>query len=130
MNTLAPLRDFLAASTITFQWDRIQEFLTVLEPLYSITLKMQKEKYTAGDLCADLRAAHSKLNRITEYRDSAEDMSALLHNRTDPLINSIQFQAALYMDPRFVHQLRTEGKETWNQTIVSIFLLLNYYLIA
>lgn len=83
----------------------------VLEPLERLTKKLQAEQYLPGDLVFDVYDCQMKLSSISRrnpvLRNMAEDMLEKLSNRLKLITKNIQFAAALYMDPRFVH--RTMG---------------------
>lgn len=92
---------------VPVKWDKINEFICVLEPLIKFTKKIQKEKYFAADFRFDLLACEFDLERLLrkngkwspivnqmlkQLRESQREM------REDP------FLAAEFMDPRLVNE--------------------------
>lgn len=78
----------------------------ILKPLEELTTHLQKEEYLAGDFMynvVDCRRALLKLAKEPGNAVPANDLLAKLDTRMKMITKNIQFAAALYMDPRYVH---------------------------
>lgn len=111
MQSLLKVQEHLTHSGIRIDWTNVKKLHDVLSPLERLTKKLQAEQYLPGDLMFDVYECQMKLDSISrrspELRNMAEDMLEKLGHRLKLITKNIQFAAALYMDPRFVH--RTMG---------------------
>lgn len=90
-------------SRFPMEWDFIERTLEVLEPVAVLTTKMQKEVYVMGDFFRDLLYCRVELGRLEEQSiyTSAKKLRQLLEFRTEKLLSSNAYAAAMIFDPRF-----------------------------
>lgn len=80
-------------------WDFVDGLVEVLEDLDSLTTKMQKEVYLMGDFFRDLYLCREDLDNRTNRHVPA--MIRLLNSRTNVLLSTVTYSAAIVCDPRF-----------------------------
>lgn len=80
-------------------WDFVDGLVEVLEDLASLTTKMQKEVYLMGDFFRDLYLCREDLDNRTNKHVPA--MIRLLNSRTNVLLSTVTYSAAIVCDPRF-----------------------------
>lgn len=87
----------------SFEWDFIEGTLEALEPVAVLATKMQKEVYVMGDFFRDLLYCRIELGRVEErtVNRSAKQLRELLELRTEELLSSNAYAAAMIFDPRF-----------------------------
>lgn len=87
----------------SFEWDFIEGTLEALEPVAVLATKMQKEVYVMGDFFRDLLYCRIELGRVEErtVNRSAKQLRELLELRTEELLSSNVYAAAMIFDPRF-----------------------------
>lgn len=111
LQSLLKIQEHLSQSGIRIEWTNVKKLHDVLEPLERLTRKLQAEQYLAGDLMFDLYDCQMQLRSMSrrnpELRTMVDDMLEKIAHRAKLITKNIQFAAALYMDPRFVH--RTMG---------------------
>lgn len=80
----------------------------MLGPLYTFTEELQKQQYVAGDFFRSFYSTLRKLNSVQrhhpEYLVAAQELERALLQRFEKLKETIQFAAAVWMDPRFTNQ--------------------------
>lgn len=122
MRTLYLLKQVLQPSKLVIEWAKVKELLAVLKPVHILTKNLQTEQYVDVDFLADLNRC-----MVTSYRETAESLAAALKERFKGILGNIQFAAAIYLDPRFVHVEVTDLFEPDHEEeiIVSIYYLTN-----
>lgn len=82
----------------------------VLKPVAILTKMLQTEQYIAGDLKEHVAHCKYQLKRIIRHNHSPQatvaalDMIKAIDHRCKLIFSSIQFLAALYLDPRFINK--------------------------
>lgn len=85
-------------SKFPFDWGFIEKTVEALEPIAILTTKMQKEVYVMGDFFRDLLYCRIELRR---FNTSARKLRELLEVRSEKLLSSNAYAAAMLFDPRF-----------------------------
>lgn len=123
------IRPQLTQSQIPIEWDQLIMMRDVLKPLYVFTKELQRVQYTAGDYYISYGIAAYELARIArkqpDVREAALEMRSALANRSEAITCTMQFQAALYMDPRYTNETTTLNTEEQNKIVVRTSII--YY---
>ena len=94
-------------SEITIDWSRIDELISVLKPIYIFTKELQSQDLLAGDLLGKQFACNYHLKKaVRSGNNEAQVMMDCLEKRMKPITSTLQFEAVLFFDPRFLHQSR------------------------
>ena len=119
------IKEKLLESGIAVDWSRIDELMEVLKPVQVLSKELQRKQKTPGDLVADLFECNYYLGKATKKGNhDATRMTECLDNRLKPIMETIQFEAAMFFDPRYVHQSVSQfTNQRLTQIIVSIYFL-------
>ena len=102
MTDLLKERERLVAyNLIQLNWNKVEELVAILEPIYVLTKQLQKENLTAGDFLVHLHQCKFRLKNLTQR--TATDMLDAIEGRSSVVLGTIKFKAALFFDFRFVH---------------------------
>lgn len=83
-------------------WQFINRFCQAFEPLYVLTLKLQKDHVPLSDFYADWLICQAELHKIKNDGNTlAAKLSTAMEKRINKLSTSMAFKACLYLDPRF-----------------------------
>lgn len=119
------IKDDLEDSEIVIDWDRIKELIDALSPIQRLTEVLQKEQLIAGHMTGALFTCNHRLDlAIKKGNTHAQLMKECLAKRTKSIMETIQFETALFFDPRYVHEARNVfTHQELTKIIVSITFL-------
>lgn len=116
------IRPQLTESQIEVKWDELTDSRDVLKPLYGFTKELQRLVYTAGDFEQSLTEAVYALSRIQRkqprLRAAAREMEEALERRPMAIKSTLQYQAAIFMDPWWTHKRTTPLNEERKKEVV------------
>lgn len=95
-------------------WEKINEILVVLKPVYIATKDMQKVGYGLADFCISWLRINKNLERVNaegSLLDLATKLTEALAARKAEVFDTPLMLAAIYLDPRIKHQLSATQKE-------------------
>lgn len=101
-------------------WNLVDELVEVLEDLASLTTKMQKEVYMMGDFFRDLYMCREDLENRSP-NPHVPEMLRLLNSRTNVLLSTVTYAAAIVCDPRFNMHNSIANSQQREDAIVSIY---------
>lgn len=110
IDSLIDIKDGIRDSNIPVAWMKLSVLRAVLRPLAALTRVLQGEQFTAGDLRENIEWCKHQLEKVKLNDEdpnavlAADHMLKALNDRCEMIYNKIQFQAALYLDPRFVNR--------------------------
>ncbi|XP_021694315.1 zinc finger BED domain-containing protein 4-like [Aedes aegypti] len=90
-----------ASLDLSRQWLFIERFCTAFEPLFELTLRLQKDHVPLSQFYADWLICQAKLDGIKEGNVLAAKLLKTMQNRIRKLSSTKIFKASLYLDPRF-----------------------------
>lgn len=115
------IRPQLTESQIEVKWDELTDLRDVLKPLY-VTKELQRLMYTAGDFEQSMTEAVYALSRIQRkqprLRAAAREMEEALERRPMAIKSTLQYQAAIFMDPWWTHKRTTPLNEERKKEVV------------
>lgn len=83
-------------------WHFIDRFCQAFEPIYILTLKLQKDHVPLSEFYANWLICQAELHLIKEKGNTlAAKLLTSMERRINKLITSMAFKACLYLDPRF-----------------------------
>lgn len=116
------IRPQLTESQIEVKWDELTDLRDVLKPLYVFTKELQRLMYTAGDFEQSMTEAVYALSRIQRkqprLRAAAREMEEALERRPMAIKSTLQYQAAIFMDPWWTHKRTTPLNEERKKEVV------------
>ncbi|XP_062554450.1 uncharacterized protein LOC134219662 [Armigeres subalbatus] len=99
---LATLQNHDSTLDLSQHWKFIDRFCEAFEPIYVLTLKLQKDHVPLSDFYADWLVCQAKLNAIKKQGNTlAAKLHTSMQKRVEKLRSSMAFKASLYLDPRF-----------------------------
>ncbi|XP_062538553.1 zinc finger BED domain-containing protein 4-like [Armigeres subalbatus] len=99
---LATLQNHDSTLDLSQHWKFIDRFCDAFEPIYVLTLKLQKDHVPLSDFYADWLVCQAKLNAIKKQGNTlAAKLHTSMQKRVEKLRSSMAFKASLYLDPRF-----------------------------
>lgn len=114
---------------MTKYWRFIDLFIDAFEPLFVLTLKLQREHVPFSQLYADWLICQAQLNLIEKSNRLASKLLKAMEQRILKLGHSEPFKASLYLDPRFnflgSNRLTASDKKEVQIRIFDTFLLNN-----
>lgn len=105
-------------------WEKVNEILLVLKPLYIATKDMQRVGYGLADFRISWLRVHKNLERINTdgtLLNLTTKLTEALKAREAEIFNTPLMLAAIYMDPRIKHQLSAREKECATLCLKTIF---------
>lgn len=88
-------------SDLSNQWQFIEKFCSAFEPLFELTLMLQKEHVPLSQFYVYWLVSQAKLDTIKEGNTMAAKLLKSMQNRIQKLSSTKVFKASLYLDPRF-----------------------------
>lgn len=124
ISSLIAVREHLVDSKIRIDWDQLVDLRDLLSPVHVLIQELLCVQYTVGDFTLSHAKALFGLDRIQRKQPRlkavAHEMEEALERATEPITTTLQFQAAMYMDPRFNNQhSRKLSEERRIQIVVS-----------
>lgn len=97
-------------SHIIVDWTRVEELIAILRPVLKLTNKMQSSQYTPGDFLYHFVSCIFTIEDIIiqspVLKSVGNELQRDLEARKKIVMDSIQFKAAVYFDPRIVHSVK------------------------
>lgn len=94
-------------------WEKVEELCAVLQPLYDLTINMQKVGFGLADFYIGWLRVKKKLQRILKSQpqfDLAANLISCMDRRAPSLFDSPLFLCAVYLDPRMMMCLSDEQR--------------------
>ncbi|XP_062710729.1 zinc finger BED domain-containing protein 4-like [Aedes albopictus] len=90
-----------ASLDLSRQWQFIEKFGAAFEPLFELTLRLQKDHVPLSQFYADWLVCQAKLDGIKEGNILATKLLKSMQKRIKKLSSTKVFKACLLLDPRF-----------------------------
>lgn len=91
---------------MNIDWAKSSKIYAVLKEMDHCTSILAIHDSTPGDLVDQLLTTMEKLKKLAEMQPEfaieAKEMISILEKKINDLLLNIQFEAAVYLDPRFV----------------------------
>lgn len=81
-------------------WERINGYVTALEPFFEATITFQSEQLLPGDFFGTWMSCYLKVTKIDSA--IAKDLATAMKSRENQLFNNEAFLAAVFLDPRYM----------------------------
>ncbi|XP_062534674.1 zinc finger BED domain-containing protein 4-like [Armigeres subalbatus] len=83
------------------QWKFIEKFCSAFEPVFVLTLKLQKDHVSLSQFYADWLVCQAEIDGIKQENSLASKLLKCMQIRIKKLSSTKAFKASLYLDPRF-----------------------------